>query len=114
MNDRFGVQLRGGCACAGTYGHFLLGVSPEKSREISQKINSGDLSGKPGWVRLSLHPTMTDQELDTVIDGLSQLAKNYPEWAKEYVYKAKTNEFKHQNELSIDKAETVKPWFNFD
>lgn len=114
MNDRFGVQLRGGCACAGTYGHFLLGVSPEKSREISQKINSGDLSEKPGWVRLSLHPTMTDQELDTVIDGLSQLAKNYPEWAKEYVYEAKTNEFKHQSELTLDKAETVKPWFSFD
>ncbi len=44
MNDRFGIQVRGGCACAGTYGHFLLDVSHDKSREITNLINSGDLS----------------------------------------------------------------------
>ena len=113
LNDRFGVQVRGGCACAGTYGHFLLGVSPEQSKEISDKINSGDLSEKPGWVRLSLHPTMTDAELDTIINGLEQLVENVDEWAKEYVYNSKSNEFKHITDIS-DKEEIVKPWFNID
>jgi selenocysteine lyase/cysteine desulfurase len=27
LSDRFGIQVRGGCACAGTYGHYLLHVS---------------------------------------------------------------------------------------
>jgi len=113
MNDRFGVQLRGGCACAGTYGHFLLNVSPEQSRKITEKINSCDLTEKPGWVRLSLHPTMTDAELDTVIIGLKQLAENHDEWKKEYVYNSKTNEYKHITETA-DKIDIIKPWFNID
>ncbi|TFH20393.1 MAG: aminotransferase class V-fold PLP-dependent enzyme, partial [Bacteroidia bacterium] len=53
LNDRFGVQTRGGCACAGTYGHFLLEVSYDQSEEITEKISHGDLSEKPGWVRWS-------------------------------------------------------------
>lgn len=113
LNDKFGVQVRGGCACAGTYGHFLLGVTPEKSQEISDKINSGDLSEKPGWIRLSLHPTMTDQELDTAIYGIQQLAENLDEWSKDYIYNCKSNEFKHKLE-TIDKCEIIKPWFKLD
>lgn len=113
LNDRFGVQVRGGCACAGTYGHFLLGVSPEQSKEIAEKINSGDLSEKPGWIRLSLHPTMTDSELDTVIDGLKQLVENIDEWSKEYTYNSTSNEFKHFSEV-LDKEEIIKPWFELN
>ena len=67
LNDKFGIQTRGGCACAGTYGHFLLEVSYEKSQEITDKINHGDLSEKPGWVRWSLHPTMTNEEVELMI-----------------------------------------------
>ena len=48
MSDRFGIQVRGGCVCAGTYGHFLLGVGKEQSMAIAEKINEGDLSEKPG------------------------------------------------------------------
>jgi selenocysteine lyase/cysteine desulfurase len=55
LNDLYGIQVRGGCACAGTYGHFLLEVSHELSDEITRRINKGDLSLKPGWVRWSLH-----------------------------------------------------------
>lgn len=113
LNDRYGIQVRGGCACAGTYGHFLLGVTPEKSKEITEKINSGDLSEKPGWVRLSLHPTMTDAELDTVIKALSLISQHIEEWSADYTYNPKTNEFKHKNEIA-DKCEIIKPWFLFD
>ena len=49
LNDKYGIQTRGGCACAGTYGHFLLEVSYEQSQEITDKISHGDLSDKPGW-----------------------------------------------------------------
>jgi len=113
LNDRFGIQVRGGCACAGTYGHYLLNVSYEDSHSITSLINSGDLSKKPGWIRLSLHPTMTDKELDYVIDALVQIRKNHIGWGKDYIYNRKANEFRHKTE-PMDKTEWVKPWFELE
>jgi selenocysteine lyase/cysteine desulfurase len=94
LNDRFGIQVRGGCACAGTYGHYLLNVNHEKSRKITDKINNGDLSEKPGWVRLSLHPTMTDDEVRFIGESLRQISGNHKEWGKDYTYNRHINEFK--------------------
>ena len=94
LSDRFGVQVRGGCACAGTYGHYLLDVSYEKSQKITNSISSGDLSEKPGWVRLSLHPTMKDQEVVYIADALRQISKNHKEWSNDYNYNKHTNEFR--------------------
>lgn len=113
LNDRFGIQVRGGCACAGTYGHFLLNVSHDTSKEITDLINFGDLSRKPGWIRLSLHPTMTDEELYYILDAIKQVQKNHLEWRKDYTYNNKTNEFKHIGE-PCDKTKLVAPWFNMD
>ncbi len=76
LSDRYGIQVRGGCACAGTYGHFLLDVTYDHSHRITEMINKGDFSEKPGWVRLSLHPTMTDSELDSVIIALREIQAN--------------------------------------
>jgi len=109
LNDRFGIQVRGGCACAGTYGHFLLNVTPEESRRITEKINSGDLSEKPGFVRVSLHPTMTDEELEFIINAVDEISKNHEEWTKEYTYDSCTNEFTHHSEIDYNK--TIKEWF---
>lgn len=95
LSDRFGVQVRGGCACAGTYGHFLLHVSKEQSRAITELINHGDLSTKPGWVRLSLHPTMTNEQLHFIIDAIKQIAINIRDWEKDYRYDIHSNEFQH-------------------
>ena len=112
LNDRYGIQVRGGCACAGTYGHFLLNVTPEKSKRITEKINSGDLSEKPGFVRVSLHPTMTDEELDIIISAVNEIAANYKEWSAEYVYNSHTNEFSHKNDVD-GSTEKIKEWFDF-
>lgn len=110
LNDRYGIQVRGGCACAGTYGHFLLDVSHDKSKQITDLINHGDLSQKPGWIRASLHPTMTNAELDTLIGAVAEIAKNHESWAKDYIYNKHTNEFRHKDEPA-DKTEVIKPWF---
>jgi selenocysteine lyase/cysteine desulfurase len=95
LNDRFGIQVRGGCSCAGTYGHFLLKVNFRLSKEITDKIESGDLSIKPGWIRLSLHPTMTDDELFYIVDAIRQTVENAELWKKDYRYDKLTNEFHH-------------------
>jgi selenocysteine lyase/cysteine desulfurase len=110
LSDRFGIQVRGGCACAGTYGHFLLNVDYEHSRLITQKINTGDLSDKPGWVRLSMHPTMTDAEVDHILDALQQIGKHHKEWEKDYNYNRRQNEFRHKD-CPSDLTEKVAGWF---
>lgn len=110
LSDRYGVQVRGGCACAGTYGHYLLNVSHEKSNKITTKINYGDLSEKPGWIRLSLHPTMTDNELETVIRGLHEIRAKHRSWGQDYNYDKHTNEFRHISEHG-EKDALVKSWF---
>jgi selenocysteine lyase/cysteine desulfurase len=95
LNDRFGIQMRGGCSCAGTYGHFLLDVDFNLSKEITDKIDAGDLSMKPGWIRLSLHPTMSNAELLKITDAISMTVENIDEWKKDYTYDKHTNEFHH-------------------
>jgi len=111
LSDRFGIQVRGGCACAGTYGHYLLEVSYEESHEIANKINLGDLSDKPGWVRWSLHPTMTDKEVYDFAEALKQIIDNKDKWMKDYIYDGKKNEYFHKDHPSGTLNE-VKEWFN--
>jgi selenocysteine lyase/cysteine desulfurase len=110
LNDRFGIQMRGGCSCAGTYGHYLLEVSYEKSKKLTDEISKGFLVNKPGWVRMSIHPTMTDSEVDYILDSLESLCKHHQEWAKDYTYDAHTNEFTH---ISMPETEQklVQAWF---
>ena len=96
LNDRYGIQVRGGCSCAGTYGHFLLNVDREMSHRITEKIDRGDLSEKPGWVRLSIHPTMTDKELDYILKAIREVAENANHWMQEYEFAIEVNEFFHK------------------
>jgi hypothetical protein len=110
LSDKYGVQVRRGCACAGTYGHFLLDVSYDTSHEITKKINSGDLTEKPGWIRLSLHPIMTNKELYFSINAIKQVNQFHAEWGKDYIYNNQTNEFRHKLEPE-DKTEIIKSWF---
>jgi selenocysteine lyase/cysteine desulfurase len=112
LSDRFGVQVRGGCACAGTYGHYLLNVTYNQSKEITDRINTGDLSTKPGWIRLSLHPTMTTDDLYFTIDAIKKIGMNHKKWAQDYTYDKYTNEFtnkKTKNKYAVD----YKKWFEF-
>ncbi len=110
LSDRYGIQVRGGCACAGTYGHFLLEVSHDRSKEITDKINHGDLSEKPGWVRLSLHPTMKNEEVVFFTDALQEIIVNFDNWKKDYIYIPKKNEFIHKNQQLPD-LQWMTDWF---
>lgn len=111
LNDRFGVQTRGGCSCAGTYGHYLLHVDQLTSKAIEQKILEGCLMERPGWVRMSIHPTMTNTEVEFICDAIQAVSNNHKEWKKDYVYNMNKNEFEH---VKHDKQEfeIMKSWFN--
>jgi selenocysteine lyase/cysteine desulfurase len=110
LNDRFGIQVRGGCDCAGTYGHYLLHVDQQNSNAITERIDHGDLSTKPGWVRLSLHPTTTDDEVAYILDALRSLRKNIGKWEKDYKYNVHSNEFSHKR-FKESNLKTVQQWF---
>jgi selenocysteine lyase/cysteine desulfurase len=112
LNDRFGIQTRGGCACAGTYGHFLFYIRKAVSQEITDRINHGDLSTKPGWVRLSIHPVMTDAEADYLCESLAETVRMGAKWSEDYDYHPTANEFVHKQG---DEAMTrrVQDWFRF-
>jgi len=111
LNDRYGIQTRGGCSCAGTYGHFLLNVDLSTSKAIELKILEGCLIERPGWVRMSIHPTMTNEEVHFICDAITEIAKNFETWGKDYEYNAIKNEFEHNGNLEIEK-EITSNWFN--
>jgi selenocysteine lyase/cysteine desulfurase len=111
LNDRFGIQTRGGCSCAGTYGHFLLNVDQETSHKIKDEILQGCNTKKPGWVRLSLHPTITIKELDFICNSLLELSENIENWSKDYTYDSIKNDFVHKTVKPIEQA-LVTSWFS--
>ncbi len=110
LNDRFGIQTRGGCSCAGTYGHILFNISPEESEHITRMIDRGDLSEKPGWVRISLHPVMTDAEVDYILDALKEIIQNADEWVNDYTFDKHSGDFEpHHKTFSISLRERFLP-----
>lgn len=110
LNDRFGIQTRGGCSCAGTYGHFLLNVNRETSKSIEQKILEGCMIERPGWIRMSIHPTMTNAEIHFVCDAISDVAKNFKKWEVDYHYDPVRNEYVHRTNNTAEKV-ILQDWF---
>ncbi|NHN25292.1 aminotransferase class V-fold PLP-dependent enzyme [Flavobacterium jejuense] len=110
LNDKFGIQVRGGCSCAGTYGHFLLQVNQQTSKEIEKKILKGNMVERPGWIRLSIHPTMTNSEINFICDAIADVALNHSIWGKDYKYDTFKNEFVHKTNNNAEKT-ILKDWF---
>jgi selenocysteine lyase/cysteine desulfurase len=97
LDDRYGVQVRGGCSCAGTYGHILLQVDLATSQRITCEIDAGNLSNKPGWVRVSLHPTMSNDEVLYIARAIREVMANYHAWKDDYLFLPESGEFRHRN-----------------
>jgi selenocysteine lyase/cysteine desulfurase len=96
LNDYFGIQVRGGCACAGTYGHYLLKIDQAQSANIVERLAKGELFVRPGWIRLSLHPTFTDEEINYLLESIEFVANHFEQLAKNYTYNTKKNIY-HSN-----------------
>jgi selenocysteine lyase/cysteine desulfurase len=112
LNDKYGIQVRGGCSCAGTYGHILLNVQTDQSCDITTKINEGDLTSKPGWVRMSIHPTMTDDEMHFIMNAIEDVAINHTQMGKDYNYNNSSNEFIYKDNIYAKKnKERAESWF---
>lgn len=84
LSDITGIQARGGCACAGPYGHRLLGVEREQSENIRCEISQGKEIEKPGWVRLNLSYLFTDEKVDYIIKKINEFPKEISRYSKYY------------------------------
>lgn len=102
LNDHYGIQSRGGCSCAGTYGHYLLNVDQERSDRIVEQIKAGDFSEKIGWIRVSIHPTLTDEEINYLGDCIIDLAKNHKRMQAGYESNQSCGSIEH-DEQDLDK-----------
>ncbi len=113
LNDRFGIQMRGGCSCAGTYGHYLLNVSPEKSNSITNQISQGDCSTKPGWIRMSIHPTQTNEDIHYILQSIKELARSFRDWTGDYDIDLVKNRIQPKNKAaSLEMERAIDGWLD--
>ena len=75
LNDLFGIQSRGGCSCAGPYGHRLLGIDIERSHEFEREITGGCEGIKPGWVRVNFNYFLSDTVADYIVEAVRLVAR---------------------------------------
>ncbi|WP_431241315.1 aminotransferase class V-fold PLP-dependent enzyme [Flavobacterium sp. P21] len=113
LNDRFGIQVRGGWSCASTYAHYLFNIDEKRSKAITTELAQKNQTNKPGWVRLSLHPIMTNEELSFICNAIQQVASNYKKWQKDYEYNPATNEFDNPR-IQDTIAKEVNEWFDLE
>ena len=76
LNDLFGIQARGGCSCAGPYGHALLGMDMNYSRAIQSEMAAGNVILRPGWVRLNFNYFISESEFDYLLGAIELVAQH--------------------------------------
>ncbi|MBL3596942.1 aminotransferase class V-fold PLP-dependent enzyme [Rhodovulum sulfidophilum] len=76
LNDLFGIQARGGCSCAGPYGHHLLQIDDDRSQRFSEAVARGHTAFRPGWVRLGVNYFFSDEDVDRLARALVFIARN--------------------------------------
>jgi len=96
LNDLFGIQARGGCSCAGPYGHRLLGIDAERSHAYQQAITSGCEGFKPGWVRVNLNYFVPDHVADFVIEAVELVARHGRRLLPQYRFDPATGLWRHR------------------
>lgn len=95
LNDLFGIQSRAGCACAGPYGHRLLGIDQETSYQIQKANQEGFGVLKPGFIRVNLHYLMTFEEVKFICDAIEFIADYGYLFLSQYAVDLKTGSWSH-------------------
>lgn len=96
LNDVFGVQVRGGCSCAGPYGHELLGIDKLESNRIQLALKQGEKLVKPGWVRFNLNYFLDDKEAHFILDAIDFVAQHGITLLPFYAYDQSTDLWRFQ------------------
>ncbi|MBY6057767.1 aminotransferase class V-fold PLP-dependent enzyme [Leisingera daeponensis] len=96
LSDVYGIQARGGCACAGPYAHRLLGISQPESETLFADLQAGEEMKKPGWVRLNFSYLMEEETAQYIIDCVNELSVKAEKIAARYDADPVTARFKAQ------------------
>lgn len=99
LNDLFGIQSRGGCSCAGPYGHRLLGIDIERSHEFEREITGGCEGIKPGWVRVNFNYFLSDTVADYIIEAVRLVARDGWRLLGDYRFDTATGRWTHREGL---------------
>lgn len=100
LNDLFGIQARGGCSCAGPYGHRLLAIDDAHSSAFRHEIANGCDGIKPGWARVNLNYFISDEVCDYIIDAVDEVATSGHRLLPDYRFDAPTGLWHHRRGAS--------------
>lgn len=95
LNDLFGIQSRGGCSCAGPYGHRLLGIDIETSHEYEREIARGCEVIKPGWVRVNFNYFISEETFAFILEAVHLVADHGWRLLPHYTFDAATALWRH-------------------
>ncbi|WP_020133872.1 aminotransferase class V-fold PLP-dependent enzyme [Streptomyces sp. 351MFTsu5.1] len=96
LNDLFGIQARGGCSCAGPYGHRLLGIDAATSHALLDEVVHGCDGIKPGWTRINFNYFISGTVRDYLIDAVELIARLGHRLLPDYRFDPHTGQWHHQ------------------
>jgi selenocysteine lyase/cysteine desulfurase len=99
LNDLFGIQARGGCSCAGPYGHRLLGIDLDRSHEFEHEIATGCEGIKPGWVRVNFNYFISEAAFSYVVDAVRLVARHGWRILGDYRFDTASGRWHHRDGL---------------
>ncbi|MEO7129980.1 MAG: aminotransferase class V-fold PLP-dependent enzyme [Dermatophilaceae bacterium] len=97
LNDLFGIQSRGGCSCAGPYGHSLLGIDLETSHEFEREVGRGCEGIKPGWVRINVNYFISEAVFTYLVEAVRLVARDGWRLLGDYRFDPATGRWRHQD-----------------
>jgi selenocysteine lyase/cysteine desulfurase len=100
LNDLFGIQARGGCSCAGPYGHRLLDIDLDMSKKFDTEIQNGCEILKPGWVRVNFNYFISEEVFEYILDAVAWLAQNGSWFLGQYDYKIASSAWVHKEKTA--------------
>ncbi|GAB2861992.1 aminotransferase class V-fold PLP-dependent enzyme [Lentzea nigeriaca] len=101
LNDLFGIQSRGGCSCAGPYGHRLLSIDAAHSHGYDHEVAVGCAGVKPGWVRLNFNYFITDAVRDYLVEAVRLIARHGHRLLADYVFDPHTGRWRHRAKAAV-------------
>jgi hypothetical protein len=97
LNDLFGIQSRGGCSCAGPYGHQLLGIDDERARAFARTAVDGWLGVKPGWTRVGFSFYQSERVFSYIVDAVHLVATHGARLLPFYRFDPRTGLWRHRS-----------------
>ena len=109
LDDLFGIQVRGGCSCAGPYGHRLLDIDLETSRQYEAHIKQGFEVLKPGWARVGFNYFFSDSEAELLLTAVEWIADNGHQLLPFYEFNSRSGQWLHSKRKSEQLSDLLNP-----